>query len=65
MIRGLPAKKVAAMNETLPAASINVTPRRTFFRKLIAQGRNALKIEMLPENRLAVRSVKGGPRLPS
>jgi hypothetical protein len=46
------------------ALSFN-TPRRTFFRKLIAQVDNALNIEMLPENRLAVRSVKEGPRLPS
>jgi hypothetical protein len=39
------------------------TPRRSFFQKLIAGADNALKIEMLPENRLAVRSVKEGPRL--
>jgi hypothetical protein len=46
------------------ALSFN-TPRRTFFRKLIAQADNALKIETLPENRLAFQSVKEGPRLPS
>jgi hypothetical protein len=41
------------------------TPRRKFFQKLIAQADSVLKIETQADNRLAMRSVKGGPRLAS
>jgi hypothetical protein len=45
------------------ALSFN-TPRRTFFRKLVAQADSVRQIDMLPGNRAAFRSIKEGPLLP-